>query len=111
MTIAKIKSDAAQALIVKQERLLRGNEVQELTNIGKTKRNELIRKGLFPAPIKVLNEHQLPGRTSYWLSSSIDQWLHQQVEAHRARLAQIANDGLGGWLNRAVQNAAEARHV
>lgn len=87
----------------KDDRLLRVAEVKERTKIGKTKRNELIRKGLFPAPIKILNERQLPGRTSYWLSSDIDAWLTIQAEARRARLAEVAKNGLNGWINRTRQ--------
>lgn len=85
--------------------LLRAAEVQARTNIGKTKRSELIRKGLFPAPIKVLYDADLPGRTSYWLSSAIDAWIAEQVAAHQAHLKKLGSDGLEGWLTRAVRKA------
>lgn len=104
MSIEALKANVQEALIPKEARLLREAEVKTRTNIGKTKRNELIRSGLFPAPIKILNERQLPGRTSYWLSSDIDTWLAQQVAAHRSRLAETAKDGLNGWLTQAVQS-------
>ncbi len=111
MSIEKLKADVQQALHHRDQHLLRDAEVRKRTNIGKTKRRALILAGLFPAPIKLLNEHQLPGRTSFWLASEIDEWLDKQVAVHRANLAEIANHGLNGWLNQAVKEAAGARHA
>jgi predicted DNA-binding transcriptional regulator AlpA len=103
MSIAPINTSVQQGL--EQKQLLRDAEVRLLSNIGRTKRNALIQAGLFPAPIKLLNERSLPGRTSYWLRSEIETWLHAQAQQYRALQAQrhaelvkIANDGINGWI-------------
>ena len=106
-----IKETGQQTLTHGKKPLLREGEVRTITNIGKTKRRALILAELFPAPIKLLNEHQLPGRTSYWLASEIDAWLQAQVNAHRAHLVKITNDNLNGWLHQAVNEAKGARHA
>ena len=89
--------------VLQPDHLLRGAEVQARTQVGKTKRNELIRKGEFPQPIKVCG-----GRTNFWLASEIDLWLQKQVSQHRALLAAIASDPLNGWLNKAVNRIKDA---
>jgi predicted DNA-binding transcriptional regulator AlpA len=97
MSIEILNSDGEQDPTRGRPQLLRDAEVRKRTNIGKTKRRALILAKSFPAPIKLLNEHQLPGRTSYWLSCDIDLWLEQQVAAHRERIKKISNNGLNGW--------------
>ncbi len=49
--------------------------VQAITALGRTKIYDLIRKGEFPAPIK------LGARTARWHSSLIDAWLKAQIDA------------------------------
>lgn len=99
MTIMELKSAVRTAL--ERNKLLRGTEVEALTNFGKTKRGELIRAGLFPQPVRVLNEHQLPGRTKYWTQGEILDYLQAQVDARNKRIAEIAKDGLNQWLTSA----------
>ena len=112
MTTHNLIEEAGQQTLTNQKKpLLRDGEVRTRTGIGKTKRRALILAELFPAPIKLLNEHQLPGRTSYWVASEIDAWLQDQVNAHRARLVKITNDNLNGWLHQAVNEAKGARHA
>ena len=111
MSINKLKADVTQALNHRDQHLLRDAEVRKRTNIGKTKRRALILAGLFPAPIKLLNEHQLPGRTSYWLSSEIEKWVDKQVAVHRANLVEIANHSLNGWLNKPATETEGARRA
>ena len=109
MTMKELKSAVNTAL--ERNKLLRAAEVESLTKIGKTKRNSLIKAGLFPKPVNVLNEHQLPGRTNYWAQGEILDYLQAQIDARNQRLSEIANHGLNGWLNQAVKEAAGARHA
>ncbi len=109
MTMIEIKNAVATAL--ERNKLLRDAEVRALTKIGKTKRNALMNAGLFPKPVKVLNEHQLPGRTNYWTQGEILDYLQAQINARNQRLAEIANHGLNGLLNQAIKAAEGARHA
>ena len=109
MTMKELKSAVNTAL--ERNKLLRAAEVESLTKIGKTKRNALIKAGLFPQPVNVLNEHQLPGRTNYWAQGEILDYLQSQIDARNQRLAEIANNGLYGWLSQAVKEAQEAHHA
>ena len=109
LTMKELKSAANTAM--ERNKLLRAAEVQALTNIGKTKRNALMKAGLFPQPVNVLNEHQLPGRTNYWAQGEILDYLQVQIDARNQRLTEITSHGLNGWLNQAVKEAAGARHA
>ena len=109
LTIKELKSAANTAM--ERNKLLRAAEVEALTSIGKTKRNALMKAGLFPQPVNVLNEHQLPGRTNYWAQGEILDYLQAQIDARNQRLSEIANHGLNGGLNQAVKEAAGARHA
>lgn len=96
MTIKEITNSVATAL--ERIKLLNEAETKALTKIGKTKRNALIKAGLFPHPIQQLNEHRLPGRTNYWAQGDILDYLQAQIDARNQRLAEIASLGLNGWL-------------
>lgn len=50
--------------------------VQAITALGRTKIYDLIRRGEFPAPIK------LGARTARWPAAVIDAWLKDQIDAH-----------------------------
>jgi predicted DNA-binding transcriptional regulator AlpA len=109
MTIEEVKTSISTAL--ERNKLLDDAEVKALTKIGKTKRNSLIKAGHFPQPLQQLNEHQLPGRTNYWLQGEILDYLQVQIDARNQRLAEIASHGLNGWLNQAIEDAAGARNA
>jgi predicted DNA-binding transcriptional regulator AlpA len=111
MPIEELKADTKQSQNHGDRHLLREAEVRKRSGIGKTKRRTLILAGLFPAPIKLLNEYQLPGRTSYWLASEIDLWVERQIATHRANLAEAASKGLNGWLNQAFKDAGGHRNA
>ena len=105
MTTTSTHSQAFDpAKVSPPDHLLRGSEVQARTQIGKTKRSELIRKGEFPQPIKVCG-----GCTNFWLASEVDQWLQKQVQQHRTHLAAIASNPLNVWLSEAVQRTKQAK--
>lgn len=106
-TIAKPE----QATAPKGHRFLRRAQVRDRLNIGDTKLKALIKAGAFPAPIHLLDEQQLPGRVSFWLEADIEAYMAAQIEANRARMAEIANDGINGWLTQAVNAVKETRHV
>lgn len=55
--------------------LLPIRSVQAQTNLGRTKIYELIRKGEFPAPIK------LGARTARWPAAVIDAWIQKKIDA------------------------------
>ena len=112
MTVMEQKSGVTTAL--ERNKLLRGAEVQALTNIGKTKRAALIHAGLFPEPVRVLNEYQLPGRTKYWTQGEILDYLQAQIDARNKHLAEIANGGINHWVTNfpvSNKNAGGANHV
>jgi predicted DNA-binding transcriptional regulator AlpA len=111
MLIEKQKAGTTQAQLSRNQQLLRDREVRKRTGVGKTKRRALILAGLFPEHIKLLNEHGLPGRTSYWLASEIDMWVEQQAAIHRANVAKVASEGLNGWLNQAVKDVGGPHHA
>ena len=91
MSINTLKADVQSTLSLKNDRLLRDAEVQNLTGIRKTRRAEMMRDGKFPQPIKICG-----GRTNYWLASEIEKFIADQVAQHRAeqaeKLAQLASD-------------------
>lgn len=96
MTILEVKSGVRTAL--ERNKLLRSVEVQALTNTGKTKRAALMAAGLFPQPVRVINEHQLPGRTNFWLLGEILDFVQVQIDARNKHLAEIANGGINHWV-------------
>lgn len=93
------------------DRLIREKEVESITGLGRTVRNAKIRAGFFPAPIKQLNALGLPGRTNYWLLSKVIGYVAAEIEADRERIEGLANEGLNGWLNRAVEENGGQRHA
>ena len=109
MTMKELKS--AVNTVLERNKLLRAAEVEALTKIGKTKRNALIKAGLFPKPVNVLNEHQLPGRTNYWAQGEILDYLQVQIDARNQRLIEMASQGLNGWLTQAAKSVKGSRHV
>ena len=58
--------------------LLPIRSVQAQTNLGRTKIYDLIRKGDFPAPIK------LGARTARWPAAAIDAWIQKKIDAQGA---------------------------
>lgn len=58
--------------------LLPIRSVQAQTNLGRTKIYDLIRKGEFPAPIK------LGARTARWPAAVIDAWVQKHIDAQAA---------------------------
>ena len=95
----------------KKERFIRREQVLDRLNIGSTKLKALIKAGNLPGPIHLMGEHQIPGRVSYWLESQIDAYMDAQIKAHHDRVAEIANDGINGWLTQATKSVKGARHV
>ena len=91
------------------DRFMREKEVEAVTGLGRTVRNAKIRAGLFPAPKKQLNALGLPGRTNYWQMSDVVRYIAAEVNADRERTARLANEGLNGWLNSAVEEIGGKR--
>lgn len=60
------------------ETLWRLPEVERCTALKKTHIYALVKKGEFPAPIK------LGARASAWLASEVSQWVQDRIEASRA---------------------------
>ena len=58
--------------------LLPIRSVQAQTNLGRTKIYDLIRRGEFPAPIK------LGARTARWPAAVIDAWVQKHIDAQAA---------------------------
>ena len=59
-----------------ERRLLRRPGVQDKVGFKRTALYELIRRGLFPSPIKI-------GRSSFWVESEIDAWIEQRIQQDR----------------------------
>lgn len=59
--------------------VLRGKAVDAMSGIGRSKRYQLMKLGLFPKPIK------LSGRSSGWLFSEVSAWIVQRVEERDAK--------------------------
>jgi predicted DNA-binding transcriptional regulator AlpA len=59
---------------MKTRRLLKKSDIVHVVNCGKTKLNEMIQKGDFPAPITLPE-----GRTRLWDSNEVDAWLDAQI--------------------------------
>jgi hypothetical protein len=70
--------------------------------LGKTQRGKAIKAGTFPPAVKQIGANGLPGRTNYWTQGDILDYLQAQVDERNKRLAEVATEGLNGWLNRAI---------
>jgi prophage regulatory protein len=58
------------------ERLLRRPGVQDKVELKRSALYDLIKRGLFPMPIKI-------GRSSFWIESEVDRWIEQRVQQAR----------------------------
>jgi prophage regulatory protein len=58
------------------ERLLRRPGVQDKVELGRPALYDLIKRGQFPAPIKI-------GRSSFWVESEIDSWIELRIQQAR----------------------------
>ncbi|MDO8908748.1 MAG: AlpA family transcriptional regulator [Pseudohongiella sp.] len=59
-------------------RILRWPEVQTRTGICRSHAHDLVKKGKFPAPIK------LGPRASGWVEADIDAWIQDRIECSRS---------------------------
>ena len=59
--------------------LLRRNEVQRITGLGRTRLDELEREGRFPARVRVSD------RAVAWRSDELDEWLASRPRASDVR--------------------------
>lgn len=84
------------------DRLMREKEVEAATGLGRTVIKGKIKAGRFPAPINQRSALGIPGRTNYWLASEIKAYIDNEVAVHRANTQKTANEGLNGWLTRAL---------
>jgi predicted DNA-binding transcriptional regulator AlpA len=96
---------------VERNRLLRAKDVERLTSFHKTKRNELIKAGLFPKPLSIETASGRCGRTNYWIQGEIFDYLQARIDKRDKHLEKIATDGLHGWLHKVVNNDGGADHV
>ena len=55
--------------------ILRERQVRERTGLGRTTRWTMVRKGTFPAPVR------LTSRAVGWRASDIDAWIKSRAEA------------------------------
>ena len=62
------------------DRFLRWPDVQPLVGICRSHAHQLVTKGQFPAPIKLV----AGGRASAWKESEIREWMEQRVKTSRA---------------------------
>ena len=60
------------------KRFMRLPEVKHQTGMGRSAIYAKIKAGTFPAPIK------LSERSSAWISTDIEGWIEQQIDASRA---------------------------
>jgi prophage regulatory protein len=58
------------------ERLLRRPGIQDKVELGRSALYDLIKRGQFPAPIKI-------GRSSFWVESEIDSWIELRIQQAR----------------------------
>lgn len=65
--------------------LLHLAEVRRLVGIGKSQLYRLIAAGDFPAPVKIR-------RSSRWLSSEVDAWIHARASIRSAEPLGIGTD-------------------
>jgi|GEM_PF-813595 len=64
-------------------RLVRWPEVQKRTGLSRSHIYNLIAKGLFPAPLKLVPG----GRASAFVESKVDEWMRQRIEASNSSKA------------------------
>jgi len=95
-------------IALERNKLIRDPKVRELTGIGKTKRSKAIKAGTFPHPVRQASENGISGRTNYWTQGDILDYLQAQVDERNKRLAQVATEGLNGWLNRAIADTGDS---
>lgn len=88
--------------------LLNSKEVLGKTRTGKTKRNELMKKGLFPLPVQLPGVNTEKGRTNYWFEHDIDAWLSQLLEESRQQAVKLAKDPLNAWMQNISASKKEA---
>lgn len=69
-----------QNTIKPPESFIREPIVRERTGLATSTLYLRIRNGEFPKPLKLKGD----GRMSVWISSEVDAWIAQQIEAHRA---------------------------
>lgn len=62
--------------------LLNLAEVRQLIGLGKSQLYRLIADGDFPAPVKIR-------RSSRWLSSEVDGWIHDQANSRTVALDEV----------------------
>jgi prophage regulatory protein len=96
--VPKSKALATGTTLQVSHRLIKGNEVQRKTGIGKTKRNELIKQGKFPAPIQLPGVITETGRTNYWAEGAIDAWIVEMQNADRQKIRKVADNPLYAWM-------------
>jgi prophage regulatory protein len=71
-----VAESAAEAEGASMNRLLRVRQVEDATGFGRSWIYEKVRKGEFPAPIKV-------GRSSVWIEAEVESWIDAQIRACR----------------------------
>lgn len=59
-------------------RIMRLGEVMSFTGLGRSSIYKFISEGAFPKPIS------LGGRSVGWISTEIDEWINQKIEARAA---------------------------
>lgn len=64
-----------QHIPLNNDRFLRWPEVKQRVGYSRSQTHLLIKRGSFPAPVK------LGARASAWLQSSIDEWINARVAA------------------------------
>lgn len=64
-----------------KDRILRWPEVQTRTGLCRSHVHGLVKKGKFPAPIK------LGARASGWVEADISAWIEDRIESSRAATA------------------------
>ena len=57
------------------DRLLRWSEVQPIVSICRSHAHQLVARGLFPKPRKLVPG----GRASAWVASEISEWVQQRI--------------------------------
>jgi predicted DNA-binding transcriptional regulator AlpA len=59
--------------------ILRERQVLALTNLPRSTRSELRKRGLFPEPISLTRNGAGPGRACGWLAADIQRWIEQRI--------------------------------
>ena len=92
------KTSVESARPKKSPRNLKASEVDYRTGFGKTKRNELIKQGKFPAPFQLAGVTTEKGRTNYWSESEIDAWIMDMQNVDRQSMMKVADNPLYSWM-------------